>query len=294
MVVASGRCAAATCRNLARVTLTRTQVRSLLDRHGISPKRSLGQNFVVEPNTVRRIAELAEVGEGDRVVEIGPGVGSLTLALLEAGASVVAIEVDDVLVDVLAEVTAGHQPDRIRIVHGDAMDTDWDDLLGAGPWKLVANLPYNISVPLICDLLDGVPAIGEMVVMVQREVADRLVAGPGDDAYGLPSVKVAYHAEARVLGRVPPSVFLPRPRVDSALVGLRRLSEPATDVDREVLFQVVRAGFGQRRKMLRRSLRGILDEAAIVGSGVDPTARAEELGLDQWASMASRVVGDGS
>jgi 16S rRNA (adenine1518-N6/adenine1519-N6)-dimethyltransferase len=276
------------------VTLTRTQVRSLLDRHGISPKRSLGQNFVVEPNTVRRIAELAEVGEGDRVVEIGPGVGSLTLALLEAGASVVAIEVDDVLVDVLAEVTAGHQPDRIRIVHGDAMDTDWDDLLGAGPWKLVANLPYNISVPLICDLLDGVPAIGEMVVMVQREVADRLVAGPGDDAYGLPSVKVAYHAEARVLGRVPPSVFLPRPRVDSALVGLRRLSEPATDVDREVLFQVVRAGFGQRRKMLRRSLRGILDEAAIVGSGVDPTARAEELGLDQWASMASRVVGDGS
>jgi 16S rRNA (adenine1518-N6/adenine1519-N6)-dimethyltransferase len=294
VVVASGRCAAATCRNLARVTLTRTQVRSLLDRHGISPKRSLGQNFVVEPNTVRRIAELAEVGEGDRVVEIGPGVGSLTLALLEAGASVVAIEVDDVLVDVLAEVTAGHQPDRIRIVHGDAMDTDWDDLLGAGPWKLVANLPYNISVPLICDLLDGVPAIGEMVVMVQREVADRLVAGPGDDAYGLPSVKVAYHAEARVLGRVPPSVFLPRPRVDSALVGLRRLSEPATDVDREVLFQVVRAGFGQRRKMLRRSLRGILDEAAIVGSGVDPTARAEELGLDQWASMASRVVGDGS
>lgn len=276
------------------MTLTRTQVRSLLDRHGISPKRSLGQNFVVEPNTVRRIAELAEVGEGDRVVEIGPGVGSLTLALLEAGASVVAIEVDDVLVDVLAEVTAGHQPDRIRIVHGDAMDTDWDDLLGAGPWKLVANLPYNISVPLICDLLDGVPAIGEMVVMVQREVADRLVAGPGDDAYGLPSVKVAYHAEARVLGRVPPSVFLPRPRVDSALVGLRRLSEPATDVDREVLFQVVRAGFGQRRKMLRRSLRGILDEAAIVGSGVDPTARAEELGLDQWASMASRVVGDGS
>lgn len=294
MVVASGRWAAATCRNLARVTLTRTQVRSLLDRHGISPKRSLGQNFVVEPNTVRRIAELAEVGEGDRVVEIGPGVGSLTLALLEAGASVVAIEVDDVLVDVLAEVTAGHQPDRIRIVHGDAMDTDWDDLLGAGPWKLVANLPYNISVPLICDLLDGVPAIGEMVVMVQREVADRLVAGPGDDAYGLPSVKVAYHAEARVLGRVPPSVFLPRPRVDSALVGLRRLSEPATDVDREVLFQVVRAGFGQRRKMLRRSLRGILDEAAIVGSGVAPTARAEELGLDQWASMASRVVGDGS
>jgi|TARA_B100001079_G_scaffold51261_1_gene42125 16S rRNA (adenine1518-N6/adenine1519-N6)-dimethyltransferase len=276
------------------VTLTRTQVRSLLDRHGISPKRSLGQNFVVEPNTVRRIVELAEVGAGDRVVEIGPGVGSLTLALLEEGASVTAVEVDDVLVGVLAEVTGGYSSDRVRIVHADAMETDWNTLLGGAPWALVANLPYNISVPLICDLLDDVPAIGEMVVMVQREVADRLVAGPGDDAYGLPSVKVAYHADARLLGRVPPSVFLPRPRVDSALVGLRRRSEPATEVDREVLFGVVRAGFGQRRKMLRRSLRDLLDEAAIAESGVDPMARAEELGLDQWASLASRVVADRS
>jgi 16S rRNA (adenine1518-N6/adenine1519-N6)-dimethyltransferase len=276
------------------VTLTRTQVRSLLDRHGISPKRSLGQNFVVEPNTVRRIVELAEVGAGDRVVEIGPGVGSLTRALREGGASVTAVEVDDVLVGVLAEVTGGYSSDRVRIVHADAMETDWNTLLGGAPWALVANLPYNISVPLICDLLDDVPAIGEMVVMVQREVADRLVAGPGDDAYGLPSVKVAYHADARLLGRVPPSVFLPRPRVDSALVGLRRLSEPATEVDREVLFGVVRAGFGQRRKMLRRSLRDLLDEAAIAESGVDPMARAEELGLDQWASLASRVVADRS
>ncbi|HJO98786.1 MAG: 16S rRNA (adenine(1518)-N(6)/adenine(1519)-N(6))-dimethyltransferase RsmA [Acidimicrobiales bacterium] len=276
------------------MTLTRTQVRSLLDRHGISPKRSLGQNFVVEPNTVRRIVELAEINSGDRVVEIGPGVGSLTLALLEEGARVTAVEIDDVLVGVLAEVTEGYSSDQVRIVHADAMGTDWNILLGDAPWVLVANLPYNISVPLICDLLDDVPAIGEMVVMVQREVADRLVAGPGDDAYGLPSVKVAYHAEARLLGRVPPSVFLPRPRVDSALVGLRRRSEPATDVDAEVLFGVVRAGFGQRRKMLRRSLKGLLGEAAIVESGVDPTARAEELGLDQWVALASRVVADRS
>ncbi len=276
------------------MTLTRTQVRSLLDRHGISPKRSLGQNFVVEPNTVRRIVELAEINSGDRVVEIGPGVGSLTLALLEEGARVTAVEIDDVLVGVLAEVTEGYSSDQVRIVHADAMGADWNILLGDAPWVLVANLPYNISVPLICDLLDDVPAIGEMVVMVQREVADRLVAGPGDDAYGLPSVKVAYHPEARLLGRVPPSVFLPRPRVDSALVGLRRRSEPATDVDAEVLFGVVRAGFGQRRKMLRRSLKGLLGEAAIVESGVDPTARAEELGLDQWVALASRVVADRS
>lgn len=274
------------------MTLTRTQVRSLLDRHGISPKRSLGQNFVVEPNTVRRTVELAEVGRGDSVVEIGPGVGSLTLALLEEGARVTAVEVDDVLVGVLAEVTEGYSPDDVRIVHADAMTTDWNSLLDGAPWTLVANLPYNISVPLVCDLLDDVPVIDKMVVMVQREVAERLVAGPGDDAYGLPSVKVAYHADARILGRVPPSVFLPRPRVDSALVGLRRRSEPATDVDREVLFGVVRAGFGQRRKMLRRSLRDLLGEAAIVESGVDPTARAEELGLDQWAALASRVVAD--
>ncbi|MDP6076742.1 MAG: 16S rRNA (adenine(1518)-N(6)/adenine(1519)-N(6))-dimethyltransferase RsmA, partial [Acidimicrobiales bacterium] len=276
-----------------RVTLTRTQVRSLLDRHGVRPKRSLGQNFVVEPNTVRRIVELAEIGQGDRVVEIGPGVGSLTLALLEEGASVTAVEVDDVLIGLLAEVTKAFTPDQVRIVHADAMEVDWAGLLSRGSWSLVANLPYNISVPLICDLLDDVPVIEKMVVMVQREVADRLVARPGDDAYGLPSVKVAYHAEARLLGRVPPSVFLPRPRVDSALIGLWRRLDPATTVDREVLFGLVRAGFGQRRKMLRRSLKGLLDEVAIVESGVDPTARAEELGLDQWASLASRVVGHG-
>ncbi|HJO79056.1 MAG TPA: 16S rRNA (adenine(1518)-N(6)/adenine(1519)-N(6))-dimethyltransferase RsmA [Acidimicrobiales bacterium] len=275
------------------MTLTRTQVRSLLDRHGVRPKRSLGQNFVVEPNTVRRIVELAEIGQGDRVVEIGPGVGSLTLALLEEGASVTAVEVDDVLIGLLAEVTKAFTPDQVRIVHADAMEVDWAGLLSRGSWSLVANLPYNISVPLICDLLDDVPVIEKMVVMVQREVADRLVARPGDDAYGLPSVKVAYHAEARLLGRVPPSVFLPRPRVDSALIGLWRRLDPATTVDREVLFGLVRAGFGQRRKMLRRSLKGLLDEVAIVESGVDPTARAEELGLDQWASLASRVVGHG-
>ena len=265
----------------------------MLDRHGVRPKRSLGQNFVVEPNTVRRIVELAEIGQGDRVVEIGPGVGSLTLALLEEGASVTAVEVDDVLIGLLAEVTKAFTPDQVRIVHADAMEVDWAGLLSRGSWSLVANLPYNISVPLICDLLDDVPVIEKMVVMVQREVADSLVARPGDDAYGLPSVKVAYHAEARLLGRVPPSVFLPRPRVDSALIGLWRRLDPATTVDREVLFGLVRAGFGQRRKMLRRSLKGLLDEVAIVESGVDPTARAEELGLDQWASLASRVVGHG-
>ncbi len=282
------------------MTLTRTQVRDLLDRYGIRPKRSLGQNFVVEPNTVRRIAELAGVGPGDRVVEIGPGVGSLTLALADTGASVVAVEVDDVLVEVLAEVMADFGADRdIRIVHADAMEVDWGSVLADGPsdgrWTLVANLPYNVSVPLVCDLLDDVPAISKMVVMVQKEVAERLVAGPGDDAYGLPSVKVAYHAIGRMVGRVPPSVFLPRPNVDSVLVEVVRHERPAVEADPGRLFALVRAGFGQRRKMLRRSLADLVDEAAIVDAGVDPTARAEELGLDQWAALAcaSPVRGSG-
>ncbi|MED5584323.1 MAG: 16S rRNA (adenine(1518)-N(6)/adenine(1519)-N(6))-dimethyltransferase RsmA [Actinomycetota bacterium] len=269
------------------MTLTRTEARGLLDRFGIRPKRSLGQNFVVEPNTVRRIAELAGVGLGDRVVEVGPGLGALTLALLETGAEVTAVEIDDVLVDVLEEVAGDHG--SLRIVHADAMGVDWESLLGAGPWTLVSNLPYNVSVPLVCDLLDDVPAIVRLVVMVQLEVADRLVASPGDDAYGLPSVKVAYHAEARKVGRVPPSVFLPRPRVDSALVDVVRRPEPLVAVDPEVLFRLVRAGFAHRRKMLRGALRGIVDEAGLVAAGVDPTLRAEDLDLAQWAAIAAGV-----
>ncbi len=269
------------------MTLTRTEARGLLDRFGIRPKRSLGQNFVVEPNTVRRIAELAGVGLGDRVVEVGPGLGALTLALLETGAEVTAVEIDDVLVDVLEEVAGDHG--SLRIVHADAMGVDWESLLGAGPWTLVANLPYNVSVPLVCDLLDDVPAIVRLVVMVQLEVADRLVASPGDDAYGLPSVKVAYHAEARKVGRVPPSVFLPRPRVDSALVDVVRRPEPLVAADPEVLFRLVRAGFAHRRKMLRGALRGIVDEAGLVAAGVDPTLRAEDLDLAQWAAIAAGV-----
>ena len=277
------------------MTLTRTEVRSILDRHGLRPKRSLGQNFVVEPNTVRRIVELAGVGPGDQVVEVGPGVGSLTLALLEAGAAVTAVEVDDALVGALEEVVSRSPYADLRIVGGDALTVDWDRLLGdrAGSWHLVANLPYNISVPLVCDLLDGVEAIGRMLVMVQREVAARLVARPGDAAYGLPSVKVSYHAEARTVGRVPPSVFLPRPRVESALVEIVRRPAPLVDVDPQVLFGVVRAGFGQRRKMLRRSLRNLIDEEGLIVAGVDPTARAEDLGLDDWAAVAAQHLAKG-
>ena len=191
------------------------------------------------------------------------------------------------LVEVLAETTAGRD---VTVLHADAMDVDWDSLLGGLQWTLVANLPYNISVPLICDLLDDVPGIGRMLVMVQKEVAERLVAVPGDGAYGLPSVKVAYHSRARIVGRVPPSAFLPRPRVDSALVELQRLEAKAVSADPDLLFGLVRAGFGQRRKMLRRSLAGLAGAEAFEMAGVPPTARAEELGLDDWASLVEAVA----
>jgi len=229
------------------------------------------------------------------VVEVGPGVGSLTLGLLEAGAAVTAVEIDDALVGALEEVVSRSPYADLRIVGDDALTVDWDRLLGdrAGSWHLVANLPYNISVPLVCDLLDDVEAIGRMLVMVQREVAARLVARPGDAAYGLPSVKVSYHAEARTVGRVPPSVFLPRPRVESALVEIVRRPTPLVDVDPQVLFGVVRAGFGQRRKMLRRSLRNLIDEEGLIVAGVDPTARAEDLGLDDWAAVATQHLAEG-
>jgi 16S rRNA (adenine1518-N6/adenine1519-N6)-dimethyltransferase len=253
----------------------------LLAGHGLSPRKALGQHFVVDPNTVRRIARLAGVGPGDRVVEIGAGLGSLTLALLETGAEVTAVEVDPGLVGVLEEVAAG-----ARVVAGDALRLDWDALLGDGPWVLVANLPYNVASPLVADLLDGVPAIARMLVMVQREVAERLVAGPGDPAYGALSVKVAYWARAALAGRVPASVFLPPPNVASELVTIERRPEPAVDVAPDELFPLVRAGFAGRRKMLRRGLAGRVGPAAFECAGVRPEARAEDLDVVAWGRLA--------
>jgi 16S rRNA (adenine1518-N6/adenine1519-N6)-dimethyltransferase len=268
------------------VTLSGADVRRLLDQHGLEPSRARGQNFVVDPNTVRRIARLAEVGAGDQVVEIGAGLGSLTLALAETGASVTAIEIDSRLVPALRSVV---EPAGVTVVEGDALRLDWDALLADRTWVLVANLPYNVATPLVADLLDGVPAIRRMLVMVQREVGERLAAGPGDEAYGAVSVKVAYWATAKVVGRVPPRVFHPVPKVESALVRIDRRPEPAVgpDVDPKWLFELVRTGFGQRRKMLRRSLASLVPPEAFVAAGIRPEARAEELSVGDWGRLAA-------
>jgi len=273
------------------MTLSRPEVQRLLAAHGLRPSRALGQNFVVDPNTVRRVVRLAGVGPGDRVVEIGAGLGSLTLALLEAGAEVVAVERDRHLVPVLGEVLAG-AGERVRVVEADALRLDWGMLLpepGDGGWALVANLPYNIATPMVLDVLERAPSVRSMLVMVQQEVGERMVAGPGDPANGAVSVRISYFAEANLAGSVPPTVFWPRPKVDSALVRLVRRPRVAVDpssVTYDRFQQVVRAGFAQRRKMLRRSLSGVVVPAAFDAAGVDPRARAQDVTIEQWGNLA--------
>ncbi len=272
------------------MTHSRPAIRELLDSASLAPRRDLGQNFVADPNTVRRIADLADVGADDRVVEIGAGLGSLTLALADTGADITAIEVDRGVVPILRDVVADRT--NVRVVEADAMKLDWQELLaGHSGWVLVANLPYNVATPLICDLLDDVPAIARMLVMVQREAAERFAASPRTSAYGAVSVKTAYWGTAKIVGHVPASVFVPRPNVESALVAITRREPPATDPD--TLFSLVRAGFGQRRKMLRRSLAGIVAPDTYGAADISPTARPEELDVDAWCRLTDAHLAAG-
>src|SRR6478672_7986423 len=280
--------------------LTPATVHALLDAHGLHPKRSLGQNFLSDPNTARRVVALADLPAAAPVLEIGPGLGSLTLALLDAGHDVVALALDDRLAQVLREVISSADDARgrsVRVETGDACRVDLDALLDGvpgAPWACVSNLPYNVAVPVVIRLLEQVPPVERILVMVQREVGERLAAGVGDAQYGAVSVKVAYFAEAQVVGLVPPTVFVPKPKVDSALVRLRRRSEPPVSVpSADGLFTLVRAGFAQRRKMLRRSLAPVLGDTApavLEAAGVAPTARAEALGRDGYHELESLVV----
>ena len=272
------------------MTHSRPTVRELLDEHGLAPRRDLGQNFVTDPNTVRRIADLARVGPGDHVVEIGAGLGSLTLALAETGADVTAVEIDRGMVPVLRSVIAIAEFANVTVVEADAMRVDWDELIDAGVdggWTLVANLPYNVGTPLVCDVLDGVPQVTRILVMVQREVGERFAASPGTGAYGAISVKAAFWGRARVVGHVPAAVFFPRPNVESALVEITRRDPP--DADPVALFALVRTAFGQRRKMLRRSLHGIVAPEQFAAATVEETARPEDLGIDAWVRLTNAV-----
>ena len=269
------------------------EIRELAARHGIRPTKQWGQNFVVDGNTVRRIVRVADVGPHDTVVEIGPGLGSLTLALLPAVARVVAVEVDPVLAAALPETVAGHAPglaDRLEVVPADAMTVT--ALPGPPPTALVANLPYNESGPVVLRFLERFPDLRTILVMVQLEVAERLAAGPGSKTYGVPSVKAAWYADVRLAGQVPRSVFWPVPNVDSGLVMLTRREPPRTSATRAEVFACVDAAFAQRRKTLRAALASwagsaAAAEAALVAAGVDPRTRGEQLDVTAFAAIAS-------
>ena len=273
------------------MTHSTAEIRALLQLHGLTPSRALGQNFVADPNTVRRIARLASVGPGDRVVEIGPGLGSLTLALLEAGASVVAVELDRFIVPILEQVVHGKDA---TVVHADALGVDWRALLGdGGGWTLVANLPYNVATPLVLKVLEEAPMVERLLVMVQREVAERFAAKPGTKAYGAVTVKAAWSASASMVGRVPATVFIPQPRVESALVMLQRHEDVGDATERAAVFQLVEAGFATRRKMLRNTLAGLVEDACFESAGVPPTERAERLDLAAWRRLAACRTSNG-
>jgi len=258
----------------------------LLEQFGLRPDKSLGQHFLVDPNQIDRIVRLAGVSAGDHVVEVGPGLGALTAGLADAGCQVVAVEVDGGLVTALQGQFAAN--DAITIVHHDALTVDWDQVTPPDRnWAMVANLPYNVATPLVLDVLDQVPQVTSLLVMVQREVAERMVAPAGSSNYGIPSVKVAYWATGELVAKVPPSVFLPPPRVESALVHLVRHPERKYHEPVDQVFELVRAAFGKRRKMLRKSLSGLVTAEQFEAAGVAADARPEQIDVGQWCALAA-------
>ncbi|WP_431774658.1 16S rRNA (adenine(1518)-N(6)/adenine(1519)-N(6))-dimethyltransferase RsmA [Streptomyces cucumeris] len=275
------------------VLLGPADVRALAARLGVRPTKQRGQNFVIDANTVRRIVRTAGVRPDDVVVEIGPGLGSLTLALLEAADRVTAVEIDDVLAAALPATVEARLPgraDRFELVHQDALRVT--ELPGPAPTALVANLPYNVAVPVLLHMLAGFPSIERTLVMVQSEVADRLAAAPGSKVYGVPSVKAAWYARVKRAGAIGRNVFWPAPNVDSGLVSLERRTEPLrTTASREQVFAVVDAAFAQRRKTLRAALAGwagsaAAAEAALTAAGISPQARGEALTVEDFAAIA--------
>lgn len=285
-----------TDRTGAAALLGPAEVRRLAAALGIRPTKQRGQNFVIDPNTVRRIVRAAEVGPDDVVVEVGPGLGSLTLALLPEVARVVAIEIDPVLAGALPGTVGERAPElagRLEVVTADALTVT--SLPGPAPTAVVANLPYNVAVPVLLHLLATFPSVRRVLVMVQAEVAERLAAAPGSRSYGVPSVKARWYCEVRRAGSIGRSVFWPAPNVDSGLVALMRRPPPASTATRDQVFAVVDAAFAQRRKMLRSALAGLAGspaaaEQALRAAEVDPRARGESLSVEQYARIAESLA----
>ena len=259
------------------------RVRELLETHGVRPSKALGQNFVVDPNTIRKVVEIAGIEPEDEVLEIGAGAGSLTLALAARAARVVALEVDPRLVAALAESLAGVT--NIEVIEGDALRVD---LSGVTATRLVANLPYNIAATVVVRVLQEAPAVAGLTVMTQREVGERLAAGPGSKTYGLTSALVSFYGTARVAAPVSRRAFFPVPTVDSVIVSIDRTDPP--DVDAGVYARVVRAAFAQRRKTLRNTLATVAPvetvERALAQAGISPSARAETVPRDGFVALA--------
>lgn len=276
--------------------LTSNDIRELCAQLNIRPTKTLGQNFVNDPGTVRKIVRNAGVQAGEQVLEIGPGLGSLTLALLEAGAQVSAVEIDPPLAQALPTTAQARFPEaKLQVFTADALTiTGPESIGGATPVRLVANLPYNVAVPIVLTVLEKLPSIQTVLVMVQAEVADRLAATPGNKIYGVPSAKVAWYASARRTLTIGRNVFYPVPNVDSALVKIERRPHPDTAATREQVFAVIDAAFAQRRKTLRQALAGLAGSAgaaqeALERAGVSPTARGETLDIDQFAAVAQQL-----
>ncbi|MFI6980545.1 16S rRNA (adenine(1518)-N(6)/adenine(1519)-N(6))-dimethyltransferase RsmA [Embleya sp. NPDC050154] len=275
-------------------------IRALAEALGVRPTKQLGQNFVIDANTVRRIVRTAGVRAEDVVVEIGPGLGSLTLALLESAARVVAVEIDPVLARHLPTTIEARMPERaadFALVHADAMTVT--ELPGPAPTALVANLPYNVSVPVLLHMLQTFPSLERLLVMVQSEVADRLAATPGGKVYGVPSVKAAWYADVKRAGAIGRNVFWPAPNVDSGLVSFVRREPPKTTATRQEVFAVIDAAFAQRRKTLRAALAGWAGSAAgaeqaLRAAGIDPRTRGEALGVEAFARIAEHRPGSAS
>ena len=272
------------------MVLGKNELKRLMEQYGLQPSKSLGQNFVIDPNTIHKIIREAKIENGEQILEIGPGLGSLT-AELSLNADVTAIELDQYLIPPLKEVIAQYgNAKNVEIIHGNAMEISWEEFFTErlGNWKMIANLPYNIATPLLIELLENAPQITEMHIMVQWEVAERFAASHGNKSYGIPSVKSQYWADVKILGKVSPNVFMPVPKVDSALLKIRRKTI-LPKINYTNFDLLVKTAFRHRRKMLRKTLNMLVTASNYALAEVNPQARPEELSIGDWINLTKTL-----